>query len=180
MLRLVWSVSNVFDKLALIHDSFVSFDANFLAYFSESIIVGCLKSLKIVQILVQLILFQQHVVNGRSSNNICVVTVNTVLDHVLVIILGNMDMVVAHWFKLHLEKIAVINVMQMLYKFAVVSFISRRRLLAWPAMRTRRCKRTLATPRISSLLPPMHDRCVHGPSVDPSDIIHAVQIFISS
>ena len=62
--------------------------------------------------------------------------------------------------------------------FAVVSFISRRRLLAWPAMRTRRCKRTSATPRISSFLPPMQDRCVHGPSVDPSARIHALQIFI--
>ena len=62
--------------------------------------------------------------------------------------------------------------------FTVVSFISRRRLLAWPAMRTRRCKRTSATPRISSFLPPMQDRCVHGPSSDPSARIHAVQIFI--
>ena len=63
-------------------------------------------------------------------------------------------------------------------QFAVVAFIGRRQLIAWPAMRTRRCKRTSATPRISSFLPPMQDRCVHGPSGNPSDRIHAVQIFI--
>ena len=49
-------------------------------------------------------------------------------------------------------------------QFAVVAFIGRPQLVAWPAMRTRRCKRTSATPRISSFLPPMQDRCVHGPS----------------
>ena len=59
-------------------------------------------------------------------------------------------------------------------QFDVVAFIGRPQLVAWPAMRTRRCKRTSATPRISSFLPPMQDRCVHGPSGDPSDKVHEV------
>jgi hypothetical protein len=63
-------------------------------------------------------------------------------------------------------------------QIVAVAIISRGQRDTWPAMRTRRCKRTSATPRISIFLLPMQDRCVHGPSGEPSARIHAVRKFI--
>jgi hypothetical protein len=61
--------------------------------------------------------------------------------------------------------------------FVAMALISRGHRDTWPAMRTRRCKRTSATPTISSF-PPMQDRCMHGPSGESSGRVHAVRIFI--